>query len=228
MEVAMGCEFACCHDRGSGACGVRRPRGRIDLSAEVDAAVVLAAYASRNIDDVEFALASRLRRGDPKQEVDRRDLHRPHGAIALAYVEWSGESEQMLVVDWASIRNAEDARAFAAVLSGAPRSFVGRTALGSAINFAFALFSEAKFDTDRRVIDVSGDGTRNQGSPVTLARNAAVLVGATINGLTIFYHWVAMMGGYLAPHTNPPGRLAQYYRDNLIGGTYVHRANRRF
>ena len=94
----------------------------------------------------------------------------PHGAIALAYVEWAGESEQMVVVDWAVIRNATDTRAFAAALSGAPRSFAGRTAIGSAINFAFALFSEAKFATDRRVIDVSGDGTSNQGSPVTAAR----------------------------------------------------------
>ena len=26
------------------------------------------------------------------------------------------------------------------------------------------------------------------------------------------------MGGYLALHSNPPGGLAQYYRDNVIGG----------
>ena len=26
------------------------------------------------------------------------------------------------------------------------------------------------------------------------------------------------MGGYLALHTNPPGGLAQYYRNNVIGG----------
>ena len=77
-----------------------------------------------------------------------------HGAIALSYVEWAGEGEQMIVVDWAVIRNAADGRAFAAALSGAPRSFVGRTAIGSAINFAFALFSEAKFAADRRVIAV--------------------------------------------------------------------------
>ena len=25
-------------------------------------------------------------------------------------------------------------------------------------------------------------------------------------------------GGYLALHTNPPGGLAKYYRDNVIGG----------
>ena len=28
----------------------------------------------------------------------------------------------------------------------------------------------------------------------------------------------AASGGYLAMHTNPPGGLAQYYRENVIGG----------
>ena len=69
------------------------------------------------------------------------------------------------------------------------------------------------------MIDVSGDGTSNQGTPVTAARDAAVEAGAIINGLTIFNRRAAAMGGYLALHTNPPGGLAQYYRDNVIGGT---------
>ena len=99
------------------------------------------------------------------------------------------------------------------------RRFVGRTAIGLAIIFAFALVSEAKFDTDRRVIDVSGDCTSNQGSSVTAARDAAVGAGTTINGLTIFNRRAAAMGGYLALHTNPPSELAQYYHDNVIGGT---------
>src|SRR5271166_6221022 len=158
-----------------------------DAPTEVDAAVVLAADVSRSIDDGEFALE---RRGYAEAIQSQKLLNAistgPHGAIALAYVEWAGESEQMIVVDWAVIRNAADAHAFATSLSGAPRSFVGRTAIGSAINFALALFSEVKFATDRRVIDVSGDGTSNQRSPVTAARDAAVGAGATINGLTIF------------------------------------------
>jgi len=74
----------------------------------------------------------------------------------------------------------------------------------SAINFALAPFSEVKFATDHRVIDVSGDGTSNQGIPVTAARDAAVGADATINGLTIFTRRAAAMGGYLALHTNPP------------------------
>jgi hypothetical protein len=194
--------------------------GAVDAPGEVDAAVVLAADVSRSIDDGEFALE---RRGYAEAIQGKKFLDAistgPHGAIALAYVEWAGESEQAIVVDWAVIRSVADARAFAAALSAAPRSFVGRTAIGSAISFAFALFSETKFATDRRVIDVSGDGTSNQGSPVTAARDAAVGAGAIINGLTIFNRRAAAMGGYLALHTNPPGGLAQYYRDNVIGGT---------
>ena len=190
-----------------------------DAPERVDAAVVLAADVSRSIDDGEFALE---RRGYAEAIQSRALLDAistgPHGAIALAYVEWAGDSEQRLVVDWATIRNAEDARAFAATLIAAPRSFAGRTAIGSAIRFAAANFGAMRFDADRRVIDVSGDGASNQGTPVTEARDAAVLAGATINGLAILNRRAAAMGGYLAQHTNPPGGLAQYYRDNVIGG----------
>ena len=68
------------------------------------------------------------------------------------------------------------------------------------------------------MIDVSGDGTSNQGRLVTEARDAAIGAGAVINGLAIFNRKAAAMGGYLAMHTNPPGGLAQYYRENVIGG----------
>jgi len=186
----------------------------------VDAAIVLAADVSRSIDDDEFALQ---RRGyaDAIQSQQLLDAVStgPHGAIALAYVEWAGDGEDKVVVDWAVIRNQTDAGAFAAALTAAPRSFVGRTAIGTAIDFSFAMFAESAFSTDRRVIDVSGDGTNNQGRTVTEARDAAVGAGAVINGLAIFNKKAAAMGGYLALHTNPPGGIAQYYRDDVIGGS---------
>ena len=105
-----------------------------------------------------------------------------------------------------------------AAMAAAPRSFIGRTAIGAAIDFSFALFAENAIETNRRVIDVSGDGTSNQGRLVTEARDAAVGAGAVINGLAIFNRKAAATGGYLAMHTNPPGGLAQYYRENVIGG----------
>ena len=185
----------------------------------VDAAIVLAADVSRSIDDDEFTLE---RRGyadaiRSRQLIDAISTG-PHGAIALAYVEWAGDGEEKVVVDWAVIRNQADAHAFVAALTAAPRSYLGRTAIGAAIDFSFALFAESAFETSRRVIDVSGDGTNNQGRLVTAARDAAVGAGAVINGLAIFNKKAAEMGGYLALHTNPPGGLAQYYRDNVIGG----------
>ncbi len=66
----------------------------------VDAAIVLAADVSRSIDDDEFALQ---RRGyaDAIQSQQLLDAVStgPHGAIALAYVEWAGDGEDRVVVD---------------------------------------------------------------------------------------------------------------------------------
>ena len=122
------------------------------------------------------------------------------------------------MVDWTLIRGEADARQFAETLLAAPRSFVGRTAIGSAIDFSMGLLSENGFAADRQVIDISGDGTSNQGRPVTDARDSALKAGVTINGLAIFNQRAAAEGGYLALHTNPPGGLAQYYRANVVGG----------
>jgi hypothetical protein len=185
----------------------------------VDAAIVLAADVSRSIDDDEFTLQRRGYAAAIVSDKLMEAIHSgPHGAIALAYVEWAGEGEQTIVVDWMVLRNSTDAAKFAAALTASPRSFLGRTAIGAALDFAMGLFAEGGIAIDRKVIDVSGDGTSNQGRAVTEARDAAVKAGAVINGLSIFNRRAAASGGYLALHTNPPGGLAKYYRDNVIGG----------
>ncbi len=185
----------------------------------VDAAIVLAADVSRSIDDDEFELQ---RRGYAAAIVSDKLIEAirsgPHGAIALAYVEWAGEGEQTIVVDWTVLRNSTDAAKFAAALVASPRSFLGRTAIGAALDFAMGLFAEGGIEADRKVIDVSGDGTSNQGRGPAEARDDAVKAGAVINGLSIFNRRAAASGGYLALHTNPPGGLAKYYHDNVIGG----------
>ncbi len=193
--------------------------GEARAAQAVDVALVLAADVSRSIDEEEFALQ---RRGYAAAIADPRVLDAiragPHGAIAVSFVEWAGEGEEKTVVDWTVIGEAADARKFAAALAAAPRSFVGRTAIGSAIDFSMGLLVESGFVADREVIDVSGDGTSNQGRTPTEARDAALSAGATINGLAIFNRRAAAQGGFLALHTNPPGGLANYYRDNVIGG----------
>jgi Protein of unknown function (DUF1194) len=193
--------------------------GPVGAAEPVDVALVLAADVSRSINEEEFGLQ---RRGYAAAITSPRLMEAirtgAHGAIAVSFVEWAGEPEQRTVVDWMLIRNEADARKFADALLAAPRSFVGRTAIGSAIDFSLGLIGENAFAADRSVIDVSGDGTSNQGRSVTQARDAAVKAGVTINGLAIFNQRAAAEGGYLALHTNPPGGLAQYYRDNVVGG----------
>ncbi len=185
----------------------------------VDAAIVLAADVSRSINDEEFALQ---RQGYAAAITHPRVMEAirsgQHAAIALAFLEWAGDGEQKVVVDWATLQAEAGVAKFAAALLAAPRAFVGRTAIGTAIDFSMGVLGESGIVADRRVIDVSGDGTSNQGRLVTEARDDALKTGVIINGLSIFNRRAAAMGGYLALHTNPPGGLEKYYRDNVIGG----------
>ena len=75
--------------------------------------------------------------------------------------------------------------------------------------------ARAPFSAERRTIDVSGDGTNNAGRDVGQARDEALALGITINGLAILSETPLPWN---PEHTNPAGGLAKYYRDNVIGG----------
>ena len=132
------------------------------------------------------------------------------GRIAVAYVEWSGPTEQKVVVPWTVI----DGPAGAARLRGAPRQHPHRTGvldldLG-AIDFGVKLLAESGVEPLRRVIDISGDGPNNSGRMVTLARNEAVAQGITINGLPFMLKRPTGIGDI--------EDLDLYYQDCVIGG----------
>jgi Protein of unknown function (DUF1194) len=187
------------------------------LSAEgVDLEVILAADVSRSIDDGEFELQ---RKGYAAALSDPRVLAaihgRPNAAIGVSFIEWSGEEDQQIVVDWTEIHDEEDAGSVAATILTAPRSFMGRTSISAAIDFAMAHFAKSKWHAARRIIDISGDGTNNSGRPITEARDQAISSGVTINGLAIINDRPNL--GYSA-HTQPPGGLPLYYKQNVIGG----------
>jgi Protein of unknown function (DUF1194) len=181
-----------------------------------DLLLVLAADVSRSIDESEFALQ---RKGYAAAVTDPRVLAAIRGgtigAIAICFVEWSGAGEQNVVVDWTLIRDEEDAGALSATILAAPRSFIGRTSISGAIDFAMERFAAAQPQSRRRIIDISGDGTNNSGRSVTDARDEAVAQGVTINGLAIVND--KPNPGYTF-HTQPPGGLPEWYRENVIGG----------
>jgi Protein of unknown function (DUF1194) len=187
-----------------------------ELRAETDLEVILAADVSRSIDDGEFELQ---RKGYAAAVTDPRVLTaihaRANGAIGVCFIEWSGDQEQHIVVDWTEIHDEEDAGSVAAAILSAPRSFMGRTSISAAIDFAMERFAAAKWQANRRIIDISGDGTNNSGRPITEARDQAIGSGVTINGLAIINDKPNL--GYSA-HTQPPGGLPLYYKENVIGG----------
>ncbi|HTW54827.1 MAG TPA: DUF1194 domain-containing protein [Stellaceae bacterium] len=182
----------------------------------VDVLLVLAADVSRSINEGEFELQ---RKGYAAALTDPRVLKAigdgAHRAIAVTYIEWSDTLDQQIVVDWTTIGNGEDASAVGAAILKAPRSFASRTAIGSAIGFSMQRLAAAKDSADKRIIDISGDGTNNSGPVVTEARDQAVGAGITINGLAIIN---TDAGPGFIMHTQPPGGLPEYYRQNVIGG----------
>ena len=133
-----------------------------------DLALVLAADVSRSINQEEFELQ---RRGYAAALTDPRVVKAirsgPLGAIAICYLEWASDNEQMVIADWTVVRDDESAGVIAGTILAAPRSFFGRTAIGTAIDFAMDQFGRATVEATRKIIDVSGDGTSNAGRPVT-------------------------------------------------------------
>lgn len=183
---------------------------------QVDLLLVLASDVSRSVDQVKFKLQ---RDGYAAALSDKRVLDAiasgRNQRIAVCFVEWSGATAQKLLIDWMVINGAESARRFGDNLIELPRSFAARTSISAAIDYSQNLFDQSPFQSERRTIDVSGDGTNNSGRDVTLARDAALAKGITINGLVILSDRPM---AWNPEHTNPPGGLENYYRQNVVGG----------
>jgi hypothetical protein len=182
----------------------------------VDLLLVLAADVSRSVDDAKFRLqrsgyAAALENPRVLEAIQSGANRR----IAVCFVEWSGVVSQKVVIDWTAISDEKSAREIGDRLLEAPRSFADRTSISGGIDFAVAQFERAPYEGLRRIVDVSGDGTNNSGRDVTSARDEAVAKGVTINGLVILSDSPTPWN---PEHTNPPGGLANYYRNNVVGG----------
>jgi hypothetical protein len=178
----------------------------------VDVELVLAVDVSYSMDPGELLLQ---REGYAEAIVSNEFLQAlkagPNRRLALVYVEWSGPNDQKIIVPWRLIDSRESAAVVAAEIAKAPVRMGSRTSISGAINFALPLFDADPYRGLRRVIDVSGDGVNNDGSPVTIARDAALARGITINGLPI------MLEGRLSSQMDIDD-LDLYYEDCVIGG----------
>jgi hypothetical protein len=134
-----------------------------------------------------------------------------HGKVAVTLVEWAGIHEQRIVVPWRLIDGPEAAQKVAAEMAAAPVRRAFRTSISGALLFSAPLFEGNGFNGIRRVIDVSGDGTNNQGPLVNIARDEVLEKGITINGLPI-------MLKQPQPGSVDLVDLDAYFEDCVVGG----------
>jgi hypothetical protein len=171
----------------------------------VDVALVLAVDVSLSIDAEEFALQ---RAGYAAAFRNERIVDAiaggSAGAVAVTYLQWSGAREQQQVIGWRLITDRPSAARFADELAASARVLAsGSTSLSGAIEAAGQLLRQSGYAAERRIIDISGDGSNNSGKLPNFARDEAVAAGITINGLAIL--------------KNEPF-LDTYYAANVVGG----------
>lgn len=174
------------------------------LPRPVELELVLAIDASGSIDNEEFALqitgtANAFR--DPAVISAIETV--ADAGIAVAAMQWASPSNQVVAVDWVLLRNGTDAFAFANRIEQTGRIMFGETAIRQAMSFSREMIATNGFFGLRKVIDVSGDGPTNYGTPPDSTRDELVESGFVVNGLAI---------------VNEFPDLETYYRDHVIGG----------
>src|SRR4051794_23882499 len=180
--------------------------------ASVDVELVLAVDVSYSMDLDELAIQ---REGYAQALISKEFLQAlksgPNGKVAVTYFEWAASGDQKIIIPWRLIDGPETADAVANEIMKTPIRRASRTSISGAINFAMPLFDESPYAGLRRVIDISGDGPNNNGSPVTIARDAALEKGIIINGLPIMVKEPTYS-------TMDIDNLDFYYEDCVIGG----------
>jgi hypothetical protein len=131
------------------------------------------------------------------------------GCIAVTYFEWSSPGRSRIVLPWTTICRLEDAEAAARTIrekgfSGFTRRARAGTSVSSAIDLGAYLLDHFPGKAARKVIDISGNGSNNDGLPVQPSRLNAVTKGYTINAIAI--------------PAEEERQLASYFADNIIGG----------
>jgi hypothetical protein len=206
---------------GGDVAGIAAPNPQSRLSHQsaakddaplVDVELVLAVDVSYSMDMDELAIQ---REGYAQAIVSKEFLQAlkalPNGKISVTYFEWAASSDQKIIIPWRVIDGPETADAVAEEILKTPIRRASRTSISGAIYFAMPLFDENPYRGLRRVIDISGDGPNNNGSPVTGARDIALSKGITINGLPIMVKEPSYS-------TMDIENLDFYYEDCVIGG----------
>ena len=173
-------------------------------STFVDLALVLAIDVSYSVDPEEYQVQMRgTGQAFRAPEVLEAVMHGPNKQIAVCAFLWSDPVTKTVIMPWQLFRDAGDAAAISTRFFQAARGVEkGTTATGSALRFGQQLLDVAP-KAIRHVIDISTDGTCNEGPAAPQVRDEVVAKGTVINGLAI---------------TKDLPYLGQYMSTDVVGG----------
>ena len=181
---------------------------------ETDANIVTALDISDSIsraelDDLVAALASAIS-SQPVVEAIRSG---PTGRIGFSVFAW--HHYRYSYVDWMLIASDDDAKEAASrirrrlLARTEPRASEDgdrrpgrRTDISGAIDYAARLFGSAPYATQKRIVNIVGNGVDNVGEPAGPARDRFTRTGGTINGLVF----------------GTDAAVTDYYLQQVIGG----------
>mgnify|MGYP001551645904 FL=1 len=153
------------------------------MAQACDLALVLAVDVSGSVDPQEYriqmdGLAEALRDGIVAEAlVDAQAW--------LTLVQWTGSSRQQTSISWAQMTTFDAVEAFAERVTQEPRLWRNySTAIGEALHYSLASFDDIP-DCRRKVIDVSGDGSSNEGLSPRDMHAALNAEKVTVNAVVI-------------------------------------------
>lgn len=131
---------------------------------------------------------------------------------SVSLIQWSGTSRQAQTVPWTTITSLADVAKLADRIADDPRLWRNySTAIGEALNLSVAAFGAVP-TCRRKVIDVSGDGTSNEGVAPQSVHADIRAQGIVVNAIAI--------------ETDDTDLTAYFYENLIVGeGAFVITAN---
>ena len=200
--------------RATGAAALAALLAAGPAGAECRLALALALDVSSSVDAREYRLQTEgLAAALLAPEVREAFLAVPGEPVMLHVFEWSGWRQQQVRQDWVTIASEADLEAVASRLAAQARSFAQYpTALGFALLYGGRVL-EQRPDCAKRTLDVSGDGTNNDGVSPEVARRDFPLGDITINGLVVGSNMVTLERYYRQFVIQGPGAFVEAVED---------------
>ncbi len=177
---------------------------------DYDLLLVLAVDCSGSVSGDEFRLQTGgIAAAFRDSEIIASALAGPNGRIAVNLMTWGDPDYPKFNTGWFEINSPAAAESFASTAEHFDLRMGGGTGIGIAMAYGISLIETSRLTSNRKVIDVSGDGIESYEirQPVFVLKDAQRLrakAGVIVNGLAI---------------RTDDADLAQYYRAEVAGGS---------